>query len=261
MRARGAGTGGTGNSAFLPGRSEVDVRKCVRTGMQRVPVKGRRPGPLAPDARPPGELSFSGGRPPLLARLRCKPVRTHEQRKRAARFTRQPQGRNAPAGAPGRGPRPGCVPGPRSGAGQSTAGPGSLFAIPQPDREPLGVGVLWGLFEPSVSAGGGSMVGMWQARRTCLLGGRPLSVSWFVDSFRNCIESQALECKMGSFAELALCPPEASSAGRWGAQPANSTVRTSARLRCRLIGWKRGCGSCGCARVRRALEVSWGSQL
>lgn len=237
------------------------MRKCVWAGMQRVPVKGRRPGPLAPDARPPGELSFSGGRPPLVARLRCKPVRTHEQRKRAARFTRQPQGRNAPADAPGRGPRPGCVPGPRSGAGQSTAGPGSLFAIPQPDREPLGVGVLWGLFEPSVSAGGGSMVGMWQARRTCLLGGRPLSVSWFVDSFRNCIESQALECKMGSFAELALCPPEASSAGGWGAQPANSTVRTSARPRCRLIGWKRGCGSCGCARVRRALEVSWGSQL
>lgn len=83
------------------------MRKCVWTGMQRVPVKGRRPGPLAPDARPPGELSFSGGRPPLLARLRCKPVRTHEQRKRAARFTRQPQGRNAPADAPGRGPRPG----------------------------------------------------------------------------------------------------------------------------------------------------------
>lgn len=62
-------------------------------------------------------------------------------------------------------------------------GPGSLFAIPQPDREPLGVGVLWGLFKPSVSpAGGAGMVGMWQACQTCPLGGHPLLVSWFIDS-------------------------------------------------------------------------------
>lgn len=57
------------------------------------------------------------------------------------------------------------------------------------------------------------MVGMWQACQTCPLGGHPLLVSWFIDSFRNFIESQDLGCKTGSFAELASCPPETSSLG------------------------------------------------
>lgn len=57
------------------------------------------------------------------------------------------------------------------------------------------------------------MVGMWQACQTCPLGGHPLLVSGFIDSFRNLIESQDLGCKPGSFAELASCPPEASSLG------------------------------------------------